>query len=60
MTVPLQTRRNEEMRPKLLKYFQRYAKLRSIRERYLCARYDQLMEDWQRKTEEIESNPKRK
>lgn len=52
--------RNEEMRPKLLKFFQNRMKLQNIRERYLCARYDQLMETWQQKAEEIESNPKRK
>nr|CAB3264236.1 nuclear receptor corepressor 2 [Phallusia mammillata] len=52
--------KNEEMRPKLLTYFQNRMKLQNIRERYLCTRYDQLMDTWQQKSEEIESNPKRK
>nr|XP_039271319.1 mucin-17-like isoform X1 [Styela clava] len=53
-------KKNEEMRPKLLAYFQRRSQLSNIRERYLCARYDQLMSEWQKKIEKIENNPKRK
>ncbi|XP_076800276.1 uncharacterized protein LOC143445222 isoform X4 [Clavelina lepadiformis] len=53
-------KKNEEMRPKLLNYFRHRKKLQNIREKYLGARYDQLMDKWQRKTEALESNAKRK
>lgn len=48
------------MRPKLLKFFQHRRKLSNIREKYLSARYDQIMDDWQKKTEKIENSVKRK
>ena len=48
------------MRPKLLKFFQHRRKLSNIREKYLCAKYDQMMEAWQQNTEKTENNVKRK
>nr|XP_026692214.1 nuclear receptor corepressor 2 isoform X2 [Ciona intestinalis] len=53
-------KKNEEMRPKLLKFFKHRSKLQNIRERYICARYDQLMQQWNNKAERIENNVKKK
>ncbi|XP_078490360.1 nuclear receptor corepressor 1-like [Ciona intestinalis] len=53
-------KKNEEMRPKLLKFFKHRSKLQNIRERYICARYDQLMQQWNNKAERIENSVKKK
>uniref|UniRef100_H2YNT3 SANT domain-containing protein n=1 Tax=Ciona savignyi TaxID=51511 RepID=H2YNT3_CIOSA len=53
-------KKNEEMRPKLVKYFKHRSKLQNIRQRYICTRYEHLMAQWNRRAERIENNVKKK
>ena len=66
MTVALLTNatlhhhRNEEFRPKLIKFFQRKKKLEKTRTQYLTARYEEFQLGWQEKLDEVENNAKQK
>ncbi|XP_070571465.1 nuclear receptor corepressor 1-like isoform X2 [Ptychodera flava] len=51
---------NMEMRKKLILYFKRRNHARKLRERYLCERYDQLYEAWEKRMERIENSAKRR
>uniref|UniRef100_S4R6P2 SANT domain-containing protein n=1 Tax=Petromyzon marinus TaxID=7757 RepID=S4R6P2_PETMA len=51
---------NQIMRKKLILYFKRRNHARKQREQELCKRYDELMEDWEKKVERIENNPRRR
>ncbi|KAI8489051.1 nuclear receptor co-repressor 1 [Branchiostoma belcheri] len=51
---------HQAMKKKLLLYFKRRHHMRKLRERYLCQRYDQLFEAWEKRLERIENGYKRK
>uniref|UniRef100_UPI00398F1648 nuclear receptor corepressor 2-like n=1 Tax=Pristiophorus japonicus TaxID=55135 RepID=UPI00398F1648 len=51
---------NQVMRKKLVLYFKRRNHARKQWEQKFCQRYDQLMEAWEKKIEQIESNPHRR
>uniref|UniRef100_A0ABM0M4V2 Nuclear receptor corepressor 1-like n=1 Tax=Saccoglossus kowalevskii TaxID=10224 RepID=A0ABM0M4V2_SACKO len=53
-------RTNLEMRKKLILFFKRRNHARKLRERFLCERYDQLYEAWEKRMERIENTAKRR
>ncbi|XP_042193652.1 nuclear receptor corepressor 2 isoform X2 [Callorhinchus milii] len=51
---------NQVMRRKLILYFKRRNHVRKQWEQKVCQRYDELMEEWEKKVDRIESNPRRR
>ncbi|XP_041456607.1 nuclear receptor corepressor 1-like isoform X4 [Lytechinus variegatus] len=51
---------NMEMKRRLILYFRKQNQARKTREGFMCQRYGQLMEAWEKKMERLENNPKRR
>uniref|UniRef100_A0A915KC10 SANT domain-containing protein n=1 Tax=Romanomermis culicivorax TaxID=13658 RepID=A0A915KC10_ROMCU len=52
-------RKNEEFKPKLLAYMKNMRQLKIAREKLFAQTYDELMNEWKKKMERFERNPKR-